>query len=650
MNRLNLPPFCRNLLVTASTARSGPCVSSSSATVASPRFEQQPPFRLQALATRHIIGVSVAHHSQTRHHRAHRNAAFKGYSGRLTIQDADLMSQARASELSTIRVQTDTGAPVLNPEVAESFEEVEGVLPQPLAEALQKWRTKHGHAAPTGTQRVVWPLGLSGRDVCCVSPTSSGKTMAYLIPLLSKIIQERMGTQAQRERDQERSREEALAAAATCPDCGLLMTGPRRAPVCRATGAPHPPPSLVNETAVARMMRLQDDRGDIAPKAIILVPTILLAAQIDRVITQFGCGIKAAMYVRVNDRQKIVDIEEKARASDIIVTTPGTLLPAIGANSRLSLKDCNTFVLDEVDALLGRKMFEVTVPILKRFRQEQNQRETRRNNDLTIGNSSPAHSAQVVAFSASLSPTLYDIAKKFVLKKGHRKVIANVSESGRSTGSRSVSVSNKIVHNIYMVGPKLRLDKLRWLHESGMVPPRKKLIIFCNSRGTVDWLSNEIPDVCQRPTIVVSGQSTQHAQEKALQMHNNRAAEWLVATDVAARGLDFEDAWVLNWDMPDDFETFTHRAGRTGRHGQNGVCFTFFQPCDVKQARPLVDLLREQQQQIPSRLAEYARQDPLQHFVSNNKYQSRRATNEVRDTRYQSSVYSKGFLKRPVGA
>lgn len=260
-----------------------------------------------------------------------------------------------------------------------------------------------------------------------------------------------------------------------------------------------------------------------------------------------------------------------------------------------------------------------------------------------------SESTQVVAFSASLPPSLYDVAKRYVFRKGHRKIIANVSEKGRSTSSLSVSVSNKINHNIYMVGPKLRLDKLRWLNESGMVPPNQKLIIFCNSRGNVDWLSNEIPAVCQRPVIVLSSRSNIESQMKACRMHASGAAEWMVCTDVAARGLDFEGVWILNWDFPNDLEAFTHRAGRTGRHGQQGMCFTFFMPSDVKHARGLVDLLREQQQQIPSRLAEYARQNPLQHFVANNKYASRHIKSEVRERSYASPVYSVSDLKPPGG-
>ena len=570
-----------------------------------------------------------------------RGAAFRGYRGRLKLEESDTV--ADVAELSTIRVQTDTGASVLTPETLTTFEQMEENVPHPLSEALRKWRHQQGYQTPTDIQKVVWPLSMSGRDLCCVAPTSSGKTLAYLIPILAKAINDRMGTAGEQEGVDER-RKAAVAAASTCSDCGLLMVGPQRAPMCLATGAPHPPASLVNETTVARMMRLQDEKGDLAPKAIILAPTVLLCAQIERMCAQIQCGVNIGMFAKKSDREKVIDMEERAKQSDIIVTTPGSLMPAIG-NERLSLRNCSTLVLDEVDSLLSQRAFEVTAPILKKFRQEQNQRETRF--DANVGFRGKMQQMQVAAFSASLSEPLYDVVKKYVLKKGYRKIIANVSERGRTAASRSLSVSNRIVHNVYMVGPKLRLDKLRWLHESGMVPQTQKLVIFCNSRENVDWLSNEIPDICQRPVIILSSRSDLESQQRAFQMHNKRAAEWMVCTDVAARGIDFHDVWVLNWDMPHDIETFIHRSGRTGRHRNYGMCFTFFLPSDVKHARALVDLLREQQQQIPSRLAEYARQNPLQHFVSNTKYVSRHAINEVRETKYTSPVHSNSILKPP---
>ena len=554
-------------------------------------------------------------------YKAVRGHKYLGFSGRVhqAMLETPLENQSPSTNPGAmkIRVSTESGAPIVAPDTATSFQAVDALLPPSLQTAFPLYRKFQRMAVPTPVQQACFPLALRGKDVCCVAATGSGKTISYIVAALSNVIRGRglddEGSGAGR------------AGSKACPDCGLDNT---TASFCSATGSPHPPLSIVSETAAKRLQRLQDEAVEITPRAVVVVPTVLLALRVEEIIRKVNCGVRACVLVRYSREQQWVALEEEARHCDIVVSTPGALLNTLGSAGKMSLRRCSTFVMDEVDALLGRDLFQVTTPILKRLRRD-------------------ARKAQVLAFSATLPAVLYNIAKTHALNKAHRLITANVAEDGHSKEVGACATHfGKVAYVIHLVERKSKMEKLSSLVDAGEIPAQQRLLIFCGSKATIAWLSNEIARRFNKNVFVLTGDLPPAENAKMLRAFLSGPSHWCLATDVGARGIDFDDVWVLNYDMPSDLAMFVHRAGRTGRHGRSGTVISFFIAEESRLARPLCDLLRQHAQPVPARLAEYARQHYMAHFVANTKYVAKHNMDESK-SRFGSSLGS-GVTKFPV--
>ena len=555
--------------------------------------------------------------------RAVRGEKFHGYKGRLhgglfEMPTTDGKAKSADTWVSKVRVLNDRGAPIVKPETMATLAAIQQALPPVVASAFAHFQKMCDITVPTPVQQVTLPLALKGgRDLCVVAPTGTGKTLCYLLTMISRIVEDSSSPAAVKAaRMEEAGREaEAKAMQMTCNDCGLDM---RKVPMCSATGAPHPPASVLQETARARIKRQQDEKGEIAPRGIILAPTVLLAKQVEDIIRKFNCGVKAAVLVRYSRVQQWSHIEEVAKKADIVIGTPGSILNALGQGGKLSMKNCRCTVFDEVDALLGRETFQLTTPIMKRVRESQDN--------------------QLLAFSASLPSTLYGILKEKGLDRNHRYVAADVPETGHSTETRQSAAAGNITHTVFLVEMRTKVDKLRELVENGLIPKHKNLLIFCNALKTVDYVADEVVSRLEKPNcITLTGTSDPALQQEARNLFESKPGAWCVTTDVGARGIDFADTWVLNWDMPEGPQMYTHRAGRTGRKGKQGVCYSFFMPEEARLARPLCDTLRQLKQPVPQRLAEYARQHYMAHFVANKQYNAQHNKDES-NVRFNSAM------------
>ena len=173
-------------------------------------------------------------------------------------------------------------------------------------------------------------------------------------------------------------------------------------------------------------------------------------------------------------------------------------------------------------------------------------------------------------------------------------------------GSTELVANHSILQNIHIMSDHDKEKKLDTLIDEIMTHKRTKTIVFTSTKKKADDITRNM----RRdgwPAMVMHGDKAQQERDWVLNEFRTGNAPILVATDVAARGLDVKDVrYVINYDFPNNTEDYVHRIGRTGRAGSTGISHTFFTTNDAKQAGPLVRLLEEADQVIPETLRQMA--------------------------------------------
>ena len=282
---------------------------------------------------------------------------------------------------------------------------------------------------------------------------------------------------------------------------------------------------------VLERLRTNTNHG---PKALILSPTRELCLQIADDLEGFSKHIPSLRILAVYGG---ANIEPQIRALkagvDIIVATPGRLLDLM-KRGIAQLSNVSHVVLDEADEMLNMGFKEDLDAILEGVPQERS----------------------TLLFSATMSKEIERIAKNY-LHEPH-----TIQVGSRNEGAESVN------HIYYMVHAK---DKYRALKRIVDFYPRIYAIIFCRTRmETQEVADNLIRDGYNADAL--HGELSQQQRDLTMQKFRQHRTQLLIATDVAARGLDVNDlSHVINYGMPDDTESYTHRSGRTGRAGKKGT-------------------------------------------------------------------------------
>ncbi len=270
------------------------------------------------------------------------------------------------------------------------------------------------------------------------------------------------------------------------------------------------------------------------PRALILAPTRELCLQIADDLNGFGKYLPELKVLAVYGG---ANIEPQIRALrhgvDIVVATPGRLIDLMNRGAA-SLKKAHYVVLDEADEMLSMGFQEDLNTILEGV--------------------SDTH--RTLLFSATMSKEIERIAQQY-LHDAHQIVVGS-----RNEGSENVN------HIYYMVHAR---DKYAALKRVVDFYPRIYAIIFCRTRmETQEVADNLIRDGYNADAL--HGELSQQQRDLTMQKFRQHRTQLLVATDVAARGLDVNDlTHVINYGMPDDVENYTHRSGRTGRAGKKGT-------------------------------------------------------------------------------
>jgi len=267
-------------------------------------------------------------------------------------------------------------------------------------------------------------------------------------------------------------------------------------------------------------------------RALILVPTIELADQVSRSIYDFSKYLSIKSLKVQGGSHKSKQIEMLSYGTDIVVATPGRLQDFI-KNKKINLSNVNTVILDEADTMLDLGFLAEIQTILTHCKQPR----------------------QTMMFSATISQNIKKLGKDFLIEP----IIVEVSERR--------SVVNFIKHRAYKVDKKRKNELLAHLIKNMHL---KQVLLFASTKVSANKIYEYLKAQKIR-TSIIHGDIKRGDRAKSLGLLKSGKTEVLVATDIASRGIDIQQLeMVINYDMPQTTDDFTHRVGRTGRANNKG--------------------------------------------------------------------------------
>jgi ATP-dependent RNA helicase RhlE len=357
-----------------------------------------------------------------------------------------------------------------------------------ISGALLKATENAGLVAPKPIQEQSIPAQMEGRDLLGIAQTGSGKTAAFALPILSKII----------------------------------ALGTKRRP----------------KTA----------------RALILAPTRELAVQIEEAIRLFSKGAHVSTALVLGGVSRFQQIKKIAPGVDVLIATPGRLMDLIREGA-VVLADTKWLVLDEADRMLDMGFINDVKRIAK----------------------ATAHDRQTALFSATMPDEIADLAK------GLLKNPLRVEVSPQSTTAAEIKQS------VVLARTKQKRQIL-----SAMLadPAMSSVIVFSRTKHGADRVTRDLERDGFK-VAVIHGNKSQNARQKALNGFRDGSMRILVATDIAARGIDVPGiSHVVNFDLPDEAESYVHRIGRTGRNGADGIAITLCDPAEASKLRQVERIIR----------------------------------------------------------
>ena len=311
------------------------------------------------------------------------------------------------------------------------------------------------------------------------------------------------------------------------------------------------------------------------PTTLVLAPTRELVSQIYDESRKFAYRSWVRPCVVYGGAEIGPQLRQIERGCDLLVATPGRLVDLI-ERGRISLCNIKYLVLDEADRMLDMG-FE---PQIRRIVQGEDM--------------PPTKGRQTLMFSATFPRDIQMLAQDFL----DDYVFLSV---GR-VGSTSENITQKVEYVEDVDKRSVLLDILTTHGDGGLT------LIFVETKRMADSLSDFLINQDFRANSI-HGDRTQREREQALSQFRNRVCPILVATAVAARGLDIPNVThVINYDLPTDIDDYVHRIGRTGRAGNTGISTAFFNRGNRTIVRELIDLLKEANQEVPGFLETIARE------------------------------------------
>jgi ATP-dependent RNA helicase RhlE len=346
-----------------------------------------------------------------------------------------------------------------------------------------------GFAEPKPIQARAIPPQLQGRDILGIAQTGSGKTAAFALPILSKII---------------------------------------------ALGAKRRP-----KTA----------------RALVLVPTRELAVQIDETFRLLARGAHISTALVLGGVSRGGQVKRLAPGVDVLIATPGRLTDLVREKDVI-LSETTWLVLDEADRMLDMGF----INDVKRLARA-------------------THPARLTAlFSATMPPEIAELAQG-LLRNPVRVEVA-------PQGTTAAEIEQRLV--------MARLKQKREVLANMLADPAMAcVLVFSRTKHGADRVARDL-ERDGFEAAVIHGNKSQNARQKALNGFREGGVRILVATDIAARGIDVPGiSHVVNFDLPDEPESYVHRIGRTGRNGASGVAVTLCDPAEGAKLRAIERIIRK---------------------------------------------------------
>lgn len=333
-----------------------------------------------------------------------------------------------------------------------------------ISEPLKQAITRRGYTTPTPIQDQAIPLLLQGKDVVGIANTGTGKTAAFLIPLIHKVLRDR------------------------------------------------------------------------TQKALIITPTRELAVQIDEEFRSFGRGLGLYSTLAIGGVNINPQIRSLQKRPHFVIGTPGRLKD-LERQGVLHLDEYGSIVLDEVDRMLDMGFIHDIKYLIAKL-------------------PSPRHS---LFFSATLPPSVRDVMQQFLTNP------ITISVAKRET---SANVDQDVVR----LQGRAKIDVL---HDLLIQDGFEKVLVFGRTKWGIEKLARSL-DQRGFKVAAIHGNKNQNQRQRALMQFKENSIQVLLATDVASRGLDIPHVThVINYDLPESYEDYIHRIGRTGRAAQKGNALTF---------------------------------------------------------------------------
>ncbi|MEN9980443.1 MAG: hypothetical protein RL542_230 [Bacteroidota bacterium] len=307
------------------------------------------------------------------------------------------------------------------------------------------------------------------------------------------------------------------------------------------------------------------DAEDRSTQALILSPTRELCLQITNEIKQYSKYVKGLHTVAVYGGASITEqAREIKRGAQIIVATPGRMQDMIN-RGLVNIKNINFCILDEADEMLNMGFYEDIVSILSDTPDEKN----------------------TWLFSATMPAEVARIAKKFMSNP------AEVTVGSKNSGSATVS------HEFYLVNARDRYEALKRLADAN---PDIFSVVFCRTKRDTQAVAEKLIEDGYS-AAALHGDLSQAQRDGVMKSFRGRQIQMLVATDVAARGIDVDNiTHVVNYQLPDEIETYNHRSGRTGRAGKLGTSIVIVTKSEIRKISSIERIIQQkfQEKTIPS--------------------------------------------------
>ncbi|CAR22679.1 ATP-dependent RNA helicase DBP2 [Lachancea thermotolerans] len=312
--------------------------------------------------------------------------------------------------------------------------------------------------------------------------------------------------------------------------------------------------------------------GD-GPIVLVLAPTRELAVQIQTECSKFGKSSRIRNTCVYGGVPRGHQIRELTRGAEIVIATPGRLIDMLEIG-KTNLKRVTYLVLDEADRMLDMGFEPQIRKIVDQIRPDR----------------------QTLMWSATWPKEVQQLARDYL----HDPIQVNV-------GSLELAASHNIAQIVEVVSDMEKRDRLLKHLETASEDKDSKILIFASTKRTCDEITRYLRQDGW-PALAIHGDKAQNERDWVLQEFRTGNSPIMVATDVAARGIDVKGInFVINYDMPGNIEDYVHRIGRTGRAGATGTAISFFTEANKGMGAQLISIMREANQQIPPELMKYDR-------------------------------------------